>query len=301
MTERIIEIEADTVKDARRKLNTNELIVLEELILCYGRVENIEASADTVEEAFTKAQGKVPAGAKIETQNIKIAPKRVTLQVQGDNEESAGKGKAEVIASVSLLTKGRRGFWGLGKTPNVYEVVIFQPAVVELRFRERAKIRVKVRGYLAEDLLQSIQEARQRNAHWTETLRFLNPKNDSEIQESLTKIRELNPNSALDTIEVCIENFCRKNEKANWQMIIREAHRQAALARARELREQEAKLRGLDVEVAEAFMFYTSIDWYEKHYVRRRREPTGLPRGGYDENVIVKKNKRQNSLSFFDF
>jgi hypothetical protein len=88
----------------------------------------------------------------------------------------------------------------------------------------------------------------------------LNPKNDSEIQESLTKIRELNPNSALDTIEVCIENFCRKNEKANWQMIIREAHRQAALARARELREQEAKLRGLDVEVAEAFMFYTSID-----------------------------------------
>lgn len=28
MTERIIEIEADTVKDARRKLNTNELIVI---------------------------------------------------------------------------------------------------------------------------------------------------------------------------------------------------------------------------------------------------------------------------------
>jgi hypothetical protein len=93
MTERIIEIEADTVKDARRKLNTNELIVLEELILCYGRVENIEASADTVEEAFTKAQGKVPAGAKIETQNIKIAPKRVTLQVQGTMKKAQGKEK----------------------------------------------------------------------------------------------------------------------------------------------------------------------------------------------------------------
>jgi len=242
--------------------------------LCHGKVETIEAVADTVEEAFIKAQSRVPAGAKTETQKIKVAPKRITLEVQGDNEESAGKGKAEVITSVSLLKKGRKGLWGFGKTPNVYEVVISQQAVVELRFREQAKLLVKVRGYLAEDLFQIIQEVRRRNAQWTEILQLLNPKNDSEIQASLVKLRELNPLSVLDTIENTIEDVCRKNEKANWQMVIKEAHTQASIARTRELREQEVRLRGLDVEIADTFGFYTSPNWYAKSH----REPTGIPR-----------------------
>ncbi len=142
MSERLIEIEADTLEEARRKLrNIDELIVLEEFIICREMVEIIEAVADTVEEAFIKAQSKVPAGAKTETQKIKVAHKSITLQVQGNNEESAGNGKAEVIASVSLLKKGRNGLFGIGKTPNVYEVVISQQAVVELKFRVRAKLR----------------------------------------------------------------------------------------------------------------------------------------------------------------
>lgn len=274
MSERIIQIEADSLEEARRKLHTDELIVLEESILCHGKGETIEAVADTVEEAFTKAESRVPAGAKTETQKIKVAPKRITLLVQGDNEESAGKGKAHVIASVSLLKKGRKGFWGFGKTPNVYEVVIFQQAVVELRFREQTKLRAKVRGYLAEDLLQSIQEVRRRNAQWADTLQLLNPKNDSEIKISLAKIQELNSHSALDIIE----DVCHKNEKANWQVVIKEAHTQASIARAQELREQEVRLRSLDVEIADTFGLYTSLNWYAKSH----KEPTGIPRYARD-------------------
>ena len=281
MNERIIEIEANSVEEARRKLYTEDIIVLEEFILCHGRVETIEAVADTVEEAFIKAQSKVPAGAKTETQEIKIAPKQITLQVQGDNEESAGKGKVEVIKSVSLLKKGRKGLWGFGKTPNVYEVVISQQAVVELRFREQAKLQAKVRGYLAEDLFQSVQEARQRNAQWTEVLQLLNPKNDSEIHESLIKLEELNQLSVLDTIEETIEDVCRKNEKVTWQMVIKKADAQASIAQNRELEEKKVRLRKLDAEIAETFMFYTSIHWYEKDYARKRKEPTGIPRDDY--------------------
>lgn len=290
MRERLIEIEADTLDEARRKLrNIDELIVLEEFIICRERVEIIEAVADTVEEAFIKAQSKVPAGAKTETQKIKVAHKSITLQVQGNNEESAGNGKAEVIASVSLLKKGRNGLFGFGKTPNVYEVVISQQAVVELKFRVRAKLRAKVRNYLAEELLEGIRQIRSTNAQWTEMLQLLNPKNDSEIEASLLKLRELNLPSVLDIIE----EVCRKNEKANWRTVIKEAETQASNARSRELEEKKIGLRRLDVEIAEIFRFYTSIDWYEKDYRRKRKEPTGLPRGGYSEHHVTSSTLRE--------
>ena len=250
-------------------MNTDELIVLEESILCYGKVGTIEAVADTVEEAFVKAERYVPSGAIAETRTLRIAPAQLTLHVQGDNEEDAGKGKAAAIASVSLLKRGRKGFWGFGKTPNVYEVVIVQQAVVEVGFREQAKIQVRVRGYLAENLLQAIEEIRQRNSEWTEILGSLNPKNDPEIHSLLTRLRELDPLSNLDTLE----EVCRRNYKANWRIVIEEAREQASIARAREIREQALRLRGLDVEIADTFRFYTSLDWYAKSY----KEPTGIP------------------------
>jgi len=274
MKERTIEIEADSLEDARRKLYTPELIVLEESILYQGKVETIEAIADTVEEAFRKAQSKVPAAAKTETHKTRLAPKRITLLVQAEDEEGAGKGKAELIASVSLIKRGRKGFWGFGKTSDVYEVVVSQPAVVELTFREKAKIRARVRDYFAEDLLESLQIARARNAQWPEILELLNPQGDSEIQAWLIRLHELNPVSALDAIE----NACRQNERTNWQIAIKEAHTQVSIARARELREQEIRLRELDVKIADSFGLYTSLDWFAKS----QKEPTGLPRYARD-------------------
>jgi hypothetical protein len=59
------------------------------------------------------------------------------------------------------------------------------------------------------------------------------------------------------------------------------------------LEEKKVGLRRLDVEIAETFMFYTSIDWYEKDYRRRRKEPTGLPRTGYGEDNIPDERLRQ--------
>src|SRR5262249_46216039 len=153
-----------------------------------------------------------------------------------------------------------------GTRPNIYEVVVYQQAVVEVRFRVKARLQVKVQGYLAENLLQCIQALRQRDAQWAEMLQVLNPKNDPEIQAFLVKLRELNPSSELDTIE----SVCRENEKANWQTVIKEAHRQASIARARELRERKVKLRGLDIAIAETFVFYISIDWNARSYM----EPT---------------------------
>lgn len=275
MSERTINVEAETLGEAKSKVCEDKLIVLDECILCHGKVETIEAVADTVEEAFIRAQSRMPAGAKTEAQKVKVAPKRVTLQVQGDNEESAGKGRAEVIASLSLLKKGRKGIWGFGKTPNVYEVVISQQAVVELRFREQVKLRVRVRGYLAEDLFQVIQEIRRGNA-WTEILQLLNPKNDPDIQKWLTKLQELSPLSVLDILEQTIEDICRKNEKANWRKVIKDAHAQAISARAAELKERDERLRKLDHQLAEELMIYVEIYWTTDY-----SELKGIPRFNY--------------------
>jgi hypothetical protein len=274
MKERIIEIEADSLEDARRKLYTPELIVIEKSILYQGKVETIEAIADTAEAAFRKAQNKVPTAAKTEARKTRLTPKRITLLVQADDEESAGKGKAELITSVTLFKKGRKGFWGFGRTSNVYEIVISQPAVVELTFREKTKIRARVRGYFAENLLESIQVARERNTQGTETLELLNPKRDSEIHAWLIKLYELNPISVLDVIE----NACRNNENTNWQIVIKEVHTQELIARAQALREQEIRLRDLDVRIADSFGLYTSLDWYAKG----QKEPTGIPRYARD-------------------
>lgn len=268
MNEQIIEIESDSLDEARKTLSVDAFII-QEFILCSGKLETVEGIANTVDEAVTKAKNRIPAEAKIESREIKIAPKRVVLQVEGDNEESAGKGKAEVIESVSLHKKGRKGFLGFGKAPNVYEVVVSQQAVVEVKFREKARLLAIVKGYLAKDLLQGVEDLRRRNAPWEEVLQLLNPKKDDQIKKLLNGLLVpdlIDLHSALNIIE----SACLRNEAANWQRAIEEAHSEASRARKRLWTE----LRGLDAELADVFMFYTSIDWYAKG----NREPTGIPR-----------------------
>ncbi len=268
MGERIIETEGDSLEEARTKLSTDNLIVLDEHVLCRGRVEAIESIAGSVEEALSKANSKIPAGARIESQRVKIAPKRVMLRVAGDDEESAGKGKAEIIESVTLHKQGRKGFLGIGRTQNVYEVVIFQQAVVELRFREKARLLAIVKDYLAHDLLRNIQELRGRDAQWEEILQSLNPKKEEHVKDLLNRLLipdVIDLHAALDIIE----NRCRQNERANWKKVIEEAHIEVSEIRKR----LRVELRGLDQELADVFMFYTSIDWYPKS----NREPTGIP------------------------
>lgn len=268
MIERIIQIEADSLDEARKSLYKDDLIVLQEFILCRGQVETIESIAGTVHEANAKAQARIPARAKIAPQKVKIAPKRLVLLVEGDNEEDAGKGKAELIESVSLHKKGRKGFFGFGKTRNLYKVVVSQQAVVEVGFRGKARLLAIVKDYLAKDLLECIQELRSRDAQWEEILQFLNPKRHDQINTSLNELLIpdlIDSHAALNIIE----SKCHKSEGANWEVPISEARQEASSARV----QLWVELRDLDAELADVFMFYTSVDWYAKS----QKEPTGIP------------------------
>lgn len=48
------------------------------------------------------------------------------------------------FVTIRLKTQGKRGFLGIGRKPNLYEVEVFQPVVAEVRFRHKARIRVEI-------------------------------------------------------------------------------------------------------------------------------------------------------------
>ncbi len=51
--------------------------------------------------------------------------------------------KIESIEEVTLKKPGNKGFFGIGKKPNVYDVKMIEHALVEIKYKPKAKIRVK--------------------------------------------------------------------------------------------------------------------------------------------------------------
>lgn len=279
MSERIIEEEGDSLEEARKKLYRDDLIVFEETVLCPGKVEIIEVIADSVEEALLQVTSRISAQARIETQEIRVAPKRAVLRAKGDHEESVREqislGRSEVIESISLHKKGRKGLWGFFKSQNVYDVAVFHQAVLDVTIREKARLKGRVQDYLARDLLQRIEQIGATNEPWTQILLLLNPKSDLEIQAVLARL-ENDTLIDLATALSIIESVCRADEGANWQIAIKEAHKVASDTRI----QLWVEFRQLDADLADVFMFYTSVDRDPKY----PKEPSGIPmhrRTGY--------------------
>jgi hypothetical protein len=276
MREWKIETEADSLEEAKRKVDTGDVIVLGVTPLKPERVTTVEGIANTIDEAVSKAKTGIPAKAEIYPHKVKADAGRVAVKVHGDNEESARQEikpkKAETIESITLRKKARKGFLGFFKRRNLYEVVLFQQAVVEITFRERAGFQARVRGYLAKDLLESIKDLRGRNVRWEEAVQSLNPKNDVELQKwlnGLTDARFIDPPEALNILE----SLCRMDEEVRWKKTISEARDKASSMRA----QLWVELRGLDVEIADLLTLYKVIRWEPKTH----KEPTGIRREDY--------------------
>jgi hypothetical protein len=271
MTERIIEIEAASVAEACRAVRAGDVIVLEETVLRPDRAGTVECVADTTREASARAGGEIPAEALLVSHKIIAEPRRVSLRLKGDDEASVlrevNPKATEVIESISLHKKGRKGFLGFFRRPHVYDVSVFQQAVVEVKFNVTARVRARVRDYRAIDLLQSIEEARQRNARWEEAAPLLNPKNDGKVQKWLDALEESESYEMPEPL-LMLETACRAQEAGNWEAVINRAYEKVAAARA----QLWIELRGLDAELADIMSLYTSIHWFEKS-----GDPKGIP------------------------
>lgn len=150
---RTIEAEAESLEAARMQVKAqipSGLAALSERILSDGEPKTAQGVGDTVEGAYEKAKKEVPTGAVVMEKKVLVSPKREVVPVEAFDEDGAradAAGKAErssIINAVKLVRAGKRGFLGLGKRPNRYEVEILHRAVVHITHKARARVRVEV-------------------------------------------------------------------------------------------------------------------------------------------------------------
>ena len=153
MYKQVFEVEADSLELARKQAKakiSKGMDLLSEDILCDGEPQSARAFADSVVAAFKEARKMVPAGSEIIEEKELSSPTHKTIEVKAVNEKKAklkalGSALNTKIEEIRLKVTGRKGFLGIGKTPNIYDVDIYQPAAAEVIFKAKARIRLEVR------------------------------------------------------------------------------------------------------------------------------------------------------------
>ncbi|MBN1155462.1 hypothetical protein JXB12_11140 [candidate division KSB1 bacterium] len=153
MGQKTISIVAETMQEARDKLKSevpDGMHILSEKIISDGKQKKIKARADSTEQAFKKARSKIPAEAIMlaEKELLPFEVKTITIEA-ADEKEIEKKIKDQFdsgtkIKNYKLLVPGKKGFLGIGKTLNQYEVQITQQAEVEISYKTKVAITAEI-------------------------------------------------------------------------------------------------------------------------------------------------------------
>jgi hypothetical protein len=153
MENQVLEIEGGSLEEVRAEAKAKTppgLFILSEKVLSDGKAMPASGLADTAEEALALATGKVPEDVTVVGEKLTVAPGRRTIEVEAWDEAAAkAKVKEQIpgtnrVESIVLKTLGRKGVLGIGKTPNTYSAAVFQPALFEVSYKGKAKIRVEI-------------------------------------------------------------------------------------------------------------------------------------------------------------
>jgi hypothetical protein len=153
MDEHIIEVEAESLEEVTKKIKAQTpegFQLISQKIVSDGRSRTVKAMAETTEAAFAKAQNEIPSCASVIQKRVNIAHERFAMRIKAFDEQNAraqavGKiGTTSIINTLKLVTLGKKGLFGVGKTPNEYEAEILQQAVVEIDFKIKAKISASI-------------------------------------------------------------------------------------------------------------------------------------------------------------
>jgi hypothetical protein len=147
MSSEFVELEADSLEQAEEQLKAQlpvGLGVLVTYVLSGMESITVQVIAETVDEAFAKAQGDIPHDAVIRDRKVFATPTQKSTFVKAFDEVSARttlESQAGVkVKSLKFSAPGNKGFLGLGKKPNQYEAEIIQHAVIEITFGTKLKI-----------------------------------------------------------------------------------------------------------------------------------------------------------------
>lgn len=175
MVTKILEVEAETLEKARNKISAqipDGFRIDSETIISDGKIRTVRESSDTIGLAFDNALGNVPNNSTVIEKNEVLVPERKSIIVEAFNEQEAVSnahleaagilGKAAIVQNVELITIGRKGFLGIGKKPNKYEVEMSRQAKVEVIYKSMAKISVKLLDAEAFEEKKRIEEEERR-------------------------------------------------------------------------------------------------------------------------------------------
>jgi hypothetical protein len=153
MEEKHLKMQADSLEEARKKISNqvpNGFSVLQEKVISDGKPKTQKGIAETVEAAFNKSIEDVPENATILDKSVLSNPEEKHIVVKALNEKTA-KTEAEskvpegqVVLDAMLKTKGKKGFLGIGRQLDQFEVRLRQNAVVEVKYIQKAEIHAKI-------------------------------------------------------------------------------------------------------------------------------------------------------------
>jgi hypothetical protein len=169
MKQETYEITADSLDAAREQAKARipeGAYQLSERVLSDGKPVTLKETSEKSESAFEAAKAKVPAGAHIVTEKEVRAPEQVTFRVSAESEALARKqaeskvDKTSILQSVSVAIPGKKGFLGIGHTPDQFDIHILRKAAVEVTYKMDAKIVLTAGDQIANwsDLLSVLRE-----------------------------------------------------------------------------------------------------------------------------------------------
>jgi hypothetical protein len=142
-----IRVEAASLEDARAQLRARipeGMTLIDENVIADGKPQNLQGTGSTVHAAFEDALSRKPADSEVAERRVISQPKSEQPLIQAFDTDSAQRQaqsrvpRTATLAGVVLKAKGRRGFLGLGKTPDTYEAKIEHRAIVEVTVKNKA-------------------------------------------------------------------------------------------------------------------------------------------------------------------
>lgn len=144
-------IEAETLEEAKSQLEAKAkgIDILSMKIISDGKPQKVTGTADSIEAAYANAESKISDNAKIIEKNQLETPNSIVVVVEAFTEQEAKalaqrEIKSKRITAIKLKAAGKKGFMGMGKAPNQYEITEFQPAIGEITYQTKAIISAKI-------------------------------------------------------------------------------------------------------------------------------------------------------------
>lgn len=153
MKRQTVDIEGNTLDDAREKAKSkipSGFFIISERVVSEGKPQFAKGISESIDSAYSEAQSKLHQDAHIISRKVIQEPEDSFIRVEADNESLARNqvekqvDETTSIKSITLATLGKKGFLGIGKTNNKYDVSILKLAVVEVTYILNARIEVTI-------------------------------------------------------------------------------------------------------------------------------------------------------------